>query len=110
RRAPRRTRLLLAADRCLRADRDRFDLVLGPAVVAAPGPGADDGDGRRGRPYPPAEVRTERADRAVQVTRARGAPDRDARLSLGWSSPAGRRHRRGAGAGIPGGGRPVPRA
>src|SRR4029450_1734192 len=53
-----RARLLLEADRRVRADGDRLRLVLGPALLAHTCPRADDHDGRGGRADRTAQVRS----------------------------------------------------
>jgi hypothetical protein len=108
--AGRRGRFLLEAHRRLRADGDRLRLVLGPALLTHAGPRADDHDGRGGRADRAAQVRPERAGGALPIPRARRAPARDARLPLRGARAPGGRHRRRAGARVPGCGRPVPRA
>ncbi len=106
----RRARLLLEAHRRVREDGDRLRLVLGPALLAHARPRADDHHGRGGRAHRAAQVRSERAGRAVPLPGARGSPARDARLSVGRAGAPRGRHRRRAGARVPRRRRAVSRA
>src|SRR5207245_9853571 len=81
-RGARRTRALLEDDRDLREDRDRLTLVLRAALLAAPGPRADDRDGRCRGAHAAAQVRPERARGALSLPGPPRPRARDARLPL----------------------------